>query len=139
MTFPMISICNYNVFATQYAQEFLLNELNQSVYLTDADRAIIFNESATAAQKVNIYFDRYYEVFFPVLAKMADASVDESVKRQFGMTKEQMFIDASWGASTDVDFIARDEFVRDYVKWYYDPSMGNCFKINSGLAENGSA
>ena len=118
--FPTITICNKNLYTTDYALEQLRNDID-SYHLPN-----LFNY--TELLKLNFY-DRK-NLISGILYTFSDkiGIYSESEKKKLGHTIDDMLIECIFN---------NKECTQHEVVWYFDKLYGNCFKFNSGFDSEG--
>ena len=112
MEFPAVTICNLNIYATDYAQR-LLNQILLQFWNISEINAI--NESYSYNEFLNIKY------LFQ-MAAMSDNFTDEN-RRNFSLPLNDFLINCNFGLNK----CSAKEF-----DWYYDMNYGNCFTFNNG-------
>jgi hypothetical protein len=111
--FPTISFCNTNPLMTNVSQQLVEDLLpfygfnNSSEFITDSKQQFsIFNPANSAA-----------------LLNASDPSFGDENRKQLGYDLAKSLLLCRWN----------DEFCRiDGLEWYFDLTLGNCFRFNSG-------
>ena len=108
--FPAISICNLNIYVTDYAKS-LLNQILLQV--ANISRRNTINESYLNSLRTKYLFH---------FISMSDNFTDEN-RRNFSLPLKDFLIDCNFGISK----CSADEF-----DWYYSMHHGNCYTFNNG-------
>ena len=116
ITFPALSICDWNNFATREASEYLRERLYEKngVNVTNYDD-VYTNKS--------LYWSvrwKFYETFSP--------DFNDSLRRSFGYSLDDLLIKC--------EFDSRP-CNRSWFDWFYHTLFGNCYKFNSGNLNGG--
>jgi hypothetical protein len=124
--FPQITICNYNMFTTEYALEFLRN-MSESMKKTKNDVNIfdkneILNISyQTMRAKITVFYKR-------VISYVNSDSFSNENRKKLGHRLKDILHNCKFNTiPCDLD---------DFT-WEFDPVYGNCYKFNSGFNLNG--
>ena len=122
-TFPKITICNYNQFATKYAFEFL-NDINQKYY----PQTNIFDSNQMANYTALEKRSLISKVYKHATAQVLSNNFTDEDRKKLGHNLEDILFSCLFNnqpCSTD-DFL-----------WKYDRYYGNCFVFNSGFNSTG--
>jgi hypothetical protein len=124
--FPQITICNYNMFTTEYALEFLRN-MSESMKKTKNDANIfskneVLNKSyQTMMPKVTVFYKR-------LISYVNSDSFSNENRKKLGHRLKDILHNCKFN-TIPCDF---DDFT-----WEFDPVYGNCYKFNSGFNSSG--
>ena len=113
--FPIISICDLNVFKTSYATEFMTSYFNLN--LSDFDSTKTFTNS-----KIDFLNKRYS---FLEIAK----GQNETIRKMFGKSLDHILYSCMFN-------MVECDLNQDF-EYYYDIYYGNCYRYNSGRNMNG--
>ena len=118
-SFPKITICNVNPFATNYSIEFL-KEINKDTR-PDID---IFNQTQLSGLKFSEKETLFYDVY--TAANIAMLNLSDEKKKRLGHDITDIL--------KTCQFNGEECSASDFI-WKFDKFFGNCFVFNSGLNE----
>ena len=124
--FPQITICNYNMFTTEYSLEFLRN-MSESMKKSKNDVNIfdkneIVNKSyLTMIPKVTVFYKR-------VISYVNSESFSDENRKKLGHRLKDILHNCKFNTIP----CNLDEFT-----WEFDPVYGNCYKFNTGFSSTG--
>jgi hypothetical protein len=135
LTFPMMNVCNSKPFMTRFAYDYTIDhflKLNNSnnLYANDAEMKSVLFGNFTDSSILYRFSGISSNDLYLFQNQLADPAFNQTVLRALGLTQDEFILFRIYGGNYLSD---------DYILPYYDPYYGNCFKINSGLMQNGSS
>ena len=117
--FPAITICNANMFTTEYALGFL-KEVNAELY----PEISVFDADQTTNMSSATLYELFYVVNIVAGQRVISKNFTDAMRKQLGHSLTDIVKDCSFNyvACTPNDFV-----------WHFDPYLGNCYTFNSGL------
>ena len=128
MTFPTVSLCNVNLFATENSFQVAYN-LSKSMF--DIDLYDIMGENRTTINFFNSkykLFENYFVLSF-LLKQMINNPKFKNQNRSFGFHFDKFVISCFYSLQP----CSEEDFVP-----YLDVTFGVCYRFNSGKFKNGS-
>jgi hypothetical protein len=112
LPFPKITVCSTNPFVTDAGVQFVKNVLRSNNVLDVKDSSVL-----TAAYPMNMsqVSMNYMAALNLAQAAALDPSVNDSTRKSFGLTYDQMFVSCVF---------AMTECLPEYWVWYFDPQFG---------------
>jgi hypothetical protein len=124
--FPRVSICNSNMFTTNYADEFIKKKLE------DYGIGDIYNSSVLEnlfpSDTRNSFFNKLEFSKYLVKSYAKSQRTSDEERRKLGYDIKDILISCKFNGNE----CSEEDFV-----WSYDFYYGNCFDFNSGLDKNG--
>jgi hypothetical protein len=122
--FPKITLCNKNIFTTDFSFQFLKQVINDhNDFLDD-----IFNETLMNSKNQNEKYKSVYDLKYTASA-ISSNNFNISMRLLLGSSLEEFIIGCKFkGQECNIS----EEFI-----WKYDSIYGNCFQFNSGIGKNG--
>jgi hypothetical protein len=116
---------------TAFARDYTLNEfLRLHKGKIDARNMSVLHGDYTDPAFIEDFVDWAYDYLYLIQNKLASPGFNQSIHKKFGLRAHEFFLEHKFGG--------KDLSAKEHIVSYYDPFYGNCFKINSGFAQNGS-
>lgn len=125
--FPQITICNYNMFTTEYALEFLKN-FSESTKKTDNATVNIFEKDEVSNISYPLMLPKIAKFYKKVISYVNSQNFSDQNRKKLGFRLKDILHNCKFNtAACDLN-----EFT-----WEFDPIYGNCYKFNSGYNSTG--
>ena len=121
--FPKVTVCNYNLFQTEYAVEFL-KETNREV----APYTDLFNQTQMAYLNYSEKNDLIKLLYKTATSKVLSPNFTDENRKQLGHSLDDI-LKTCW---FNGEACSPDDFV-----WTFDTYYGNCYVFNSGFNSSG--
>jgi hypothetical protein len=119
---------------TQIAKDYFIQEfLSRTNGSLSPEMLSVVYGNFTDISLLAQFDSQYRNIVYELQNTVADARFDNNLKQAFGFPLEQFLIDGKFGSPMPT----YDLF--EYLTWYFDPIIGNCFKFNSGVSANGTS
>ena len=118
ITFPTVTICNRNMFTTEYAFDFLKQVIEENDYSVN-----IFNRTLMQSKNFTEREKDIYNLKYKASAIASNKNFSNDMRKLLGSSMKE-FIEGCRFNTKEC------ELERDF-EWRYDPIYGNCFMFNS--------
>jgi hypothetical protein len=124
--FPTVTVCNKNMFTTDFALELLVRQINASKLNDLLDPLFLKNISQESDYKYIVHF--YKQISILMAGLINTKQVDDGMRKKIGYSLSETLINCNFGGT----ICNEDDFIS-----VFDSTYGNCFKFNSGFNSSG--
>ena len=124
--FPTVTVCNKNMFTTDFALELLVRQINASKLNDLLDPLFLKNISQESDYKYIFHF--YKQISILMAGLINTKPVDDGMRKKIGYSLSETLINCNFGGT----ICNEDDFIS-----VFDSTYGNCFKFNSGFNSSG--
>ena len=122
--FPQITICNTNMFTTDYAFQIY----KQAASIASPTLSV-FNSTQMSKLSLTNKVNLFMKIYLTMSAKVNDRNFSDENRKRIGHRIEDILIDCKFNYKTC--------YPSDFT-WSFDPNFGNCYMFNSGRNQSGS-